>query len=416
MKIYFLNTGCSLETEAFIRVLRLARAEETHDITKADIIIAHFCGLSTESFQTIPPHMAVLEGVKQFNPKVKIYVGGCASGVVDLKKRYPFVDGVFLRSTMIRDLAPYLAYNPESDEDEPTNIYNAVTIQRGCLRSCGFCKKAYMNMELKSKPIEKVIRDVKHAVSKGYHDIILLAENATEYGLDLPEEVRLIDLLKEVVRIDGVEALSVTALCIDELALNQELVDYIKNCKKIHKVQLEIQSLIPDVRKNMRLTSTVEDVLRILKEFSNKYIITNIMCGYPGETDGNFKNQLELIEKENLYYLQVNIYDNTPLVYGHSLKQIPKDVVAKRLPMLIEVLSKIRRQKAIKLASEESPTECIYTTVGKFELVGHSAVVDIGNAKKCIPGQTFLVKINGIKKVFDMYDRDQTMILGGKLL
>ena len=96
---------------------------------------------------------------------------------------------------------------------------------------------------------------------------------------------------------------------------------------KIHQLQIEIQSLIPEVRKNMRLSSSVEEVLKILKLLEKKYIITNIMLGYPGETDSGFDKQLKLIEEHGLYYAQVNTYDDTPCVPAHNLEQIPKDIL-----------------------------------------------------------------------------------------
>ena len=415
MKVYFSNSGCTMEAEDFLRFLYLTGAEQTNEIIAADIIIAHFCALSTESFKSIPQHMAVLKGLKDLNPNLKLYIGGCASEVLDLKKRYPFVDGFFNRRNMVEDLSKYFGYAPKSDENPPISYYNCIRIQSGCARHCGFCKKAYLKMPLNSKPIENVIADIKNSVKNGYHDILLLAENSTEYGMDLPGNIRLIDLLKAIVQIDGIASLFITALCIDELALDSELVDFIKGCNKIHKLQLEIQSLIPEVRKNMLLSSTVEDVLRILGEFSNKYIITNIMLGYPGETDDNFRRQLELIEKYGLYYVQANTYDDTPLVYGHSLKKIPNKIVNERISQLINTLIRIRNQKAVEIQnkSKVTPIQCIYTSNRTFETIGYSAVVEVANSKAYTSGQIINVEITGIKRSLDMLDINQNFVLKG---
>lgn len=417
MKVYFSNTGCTLEVEDFMRFIRFIEAEQTKNITEADVIIAHFCALSTESFETIPPHMAVFKGLKDYNPSLKLYIGGCAAEVLNLQKRYPFVDGVFNRRNMVEDLANYFNYDPKSEKDEPMSYYHSVRIQTGCVRNCGFCKKAYLKMPLHSKPIEKVIADVKEAVKKGHHDIVLHAENATEYGIDLGN-IRLIDLLKKIIQIDGVNYIYLTALCIDELSVNPELVDFIKGCNKINKVQLEIQSLIPEVRKNMRLTSSVDDVLRVLKEFSSKYIITNIMVGYPGETSSNFQKQIELIKKYELYYVQINNYDDTPLVYGHSLEQIPKNIVQERSAMLMQTLAHIRNKKAteIRIISKNNPISCVYTTERRFETLGYSAIVEVANAKKIVSGQIINVKISGIKNTFDIFDYNQSLILRGTMV
>lgn len=416
MNVYFSNTGCFAVMESFLRFLRLTKSVQTKDISKADIIIAQFCAMSTDCFRLIPKHMAVFQGIKELQPNVKLYIGGCAADVLELKKRYSFIDGVFTKNNMVVDLAQYFGYNPDADKNLPISNRNCVIIQSGCLRNCGFCKKAYLTMPLCSKPIEKILDDTKDAVSKGYHDIVLFAENATEYGIDLDGRPSLMDMLKELVRLEGVASVCLSGLCIDELTLNPELIDYIKNCTKIHKVQIEIQSLIPEVRKNMRLTSSVLDVLGILNAFSKKNIITNIMIGYPGETDSNFEKQLELIENQCLYYSQINIYDDTPRTYGHTLPQVSKVDVDKRTTMLLETIRKARDQKAREIIakSQNKAIDCIYTSEGKFEAIGYSTMVDVSNAKNCMSGQIIQVKIHSVHKLLDLNDINQTMVLGGK--
>ena len=142
----------------FFRFLRLTGGEETKNFFEADLIIAHFCAMSTESFENIPPHMAIFQGLKKYgSPAPKLYIGGCATEVVDLKKRYPFVDGVFRRRKMVEDLSKYFGYDPKMDENLPINYYECVRIQTGCMRNCGFCKKGYLNMPLNSKTPDKVL-------------------------------------------------------------------------------------------------------------------------------------------------------------------------------------------------------------------------------------------------------------------
>lgn len=140
---------------------------------------------------------------------------------------------------MIEDLSKYFGYDPKLDENLPINYYECVRIQTGCIRNCGFCKKGYLNMPLNSKTPDKVIADVKSAVSAGFHNIILLAENSTEYGIDLAVNVRLLDLLKSIVLIDEVTSLNVCGLCMDELALNPELVSFCGTVRKSTNCKLK---------------------------------------------------------------------------------------------------------------------------------------------------------------------------------
>ena len=416
MKIYFSNTGCILEAEDFFRFLRLTGGEETKNFDEADVIIAHFCAMSTESFENIPPHMAIFQGLKKYgSPTPKLYIGGCATEVVDLKKRYPFVDGVFRKRKMIEDLSKYFGYDPKLDENLPINYYECVRIQTGCIRNCGFCKKGYLNMPLNSKTPDKVIADVKSAVSAGFHNIILLAENSTEYGIDLAVNVRLLDLLKSIVLIDEVTSLNVCGLCMDELALNPELVSFLRDCEKIHQLQIEIQSLIPEVRKNMGLSSSVEEVLKILKLLEKKYIITNIMLGYPGETDSGFDKQLKLMEEHGLYYAQVNTYDDTPCVPAHNLEQIPKEIVAKRMLIFLETLKRIREKLSHQIIAEskKNPIECIYTATGNFEMIGYSAIVKAPTNIKYSNGEKIKFRITNVQDLISPSDPNQSLVLKG---
>ena len=391
MKLYFSNSGCSIEAEDFLRIVRLTHAEKAETIFDADIVIIHFCALSTEVITYIPPILRITDELKKHNPELKVFVGGCAEQIIDLEKRGN-IDGTFRRGKMVEDLAKYLDYD-YSNNNFPINYHGAVRIQMGCARNCGFCKKAYLDMPLISKPLENILADVKSAIADGFGDIELLAENSTEYGLDLNPRVSLLQLLKEICALEGLKFLTVSALCIDELALDDELVEYIRKNEKIRKVQIEAQTLIPTVRKKMCLSSSAEDVLRIMKAFEEKFIVTNVMTGYPGEIETDFKAQLRLIDSEDLYFIQVNQYDNTPYVPASNLKQVPKEISDLRLLELLRTINKVKSRKAKSLIGTE--VDCVYTLEGKLEVLGHTAEVILKGLKhdKYFSGQSIRVRI-----------------------
>ena len=416
MKVYFSNNGCSIENEDFIRFLRLSHNEQTNNIFSAEAIVVRFCGMSTESFEEIPQDMAFYKELKRRNPKIKLFIGGCATEALNLKKRYPWVDGVFSRRHIVEDLAKYWHYDPASD-DKPVSFLNSVRIQSGCMRRCGFCKQGYMNMPLQSKPIDRIIQDIIYANS-GF--VTLLSENSTEFGLDFPGKIRLIDLLKQIESIDSVNGYTLTGLCIDELVGNEELVEFLKNSPKFFQLQLEIQSLIPEVRKNMRLTSSVEEVVSLMQEFAYKNIVTNIMLGYPGETDENFETELNLIKKMNMYYVQINVYDDTPGVYGHKFKQIPKETTKKRESMLLKTLTSLRQEKAKELIKQSmhTPIPCIYASGSIALTLNASATVQINNLNKnCLrEGQLIEVQITRMAHPFDVFSSNQDLTLEGEIV
>ena len=119
MKLYFSNSGCSIEAEDFLRIVRLTHAEKAETIFDADIVIIHFCALSTEVITYIPHILGITDELKKHNPELKVFVGGCAEQIIDLEKRGN-VDGTFRRGKMVEDLAKYLDYD-YSNNNFPIN-------------------------------------------------------------------------------------------------------------------------------------------------------------------------------------------------------------------------------------------------------------------------------------------------------
>lgn len=411
-KVYYSNSGCAIHNIEFSRFMAISQLTKTDNIGEADVIIQSFCGISSDLFKEIPYYMTIFKHMMEENPSLQIFVGGCAEGPVDLAKRYPFITGVFRRGKMVEDLESFFSCT-KSEGVLPT-FRNSVLIQTGCARHCGFCKKAYMDMPIISTPIEVVIESVKQLVKNNHPDIVLMAENSTEYGLDLPGNIGLLDLLKAVSSINGVKSIHVSALCIDELILNPELVDYIANSQLIYKIQLEIQSLIPAVRKNMKLTSSVDDVLRILHAFKNKHINTNIMVGYPGETDVALKKQFDLIRLHSLYYVQFNIYDNTPLVYGSTLPQVPEQTANRRLLQLVAVINEQKEEQYSKWLRQVVP--CIYSSAKYLELVEGTAIVLPEIRLPLKFGTRVNVEITGLESLVTPIDMYQYMFLKGRIV
>lgn len=401
MKIYYDFTGCSLERVNSKKIARILNAVTTDDIFEADVIILYFCVISIKEIEYIKPILDATNKMKGVNPDLKVFAGGCAKEVLNLNK-YGNLDGTFRRGHMIEDLAPFLNYDPEK-AIFPMPDRGGITIGLGCdYRKCGFCKKQYLPMPLTSKSPDYILSEVKAAVSEGFGDIVLQAENSTEYGLDLTPSVNLLQLLKSICALEGVNFLTIHGLCLDELVRDEELLEYIKNNSKIRKVQLEAQSLTPVIRKNMRLSSSVDDVIHVFRELKRKYIISNIMVGYPGENSHNFEEMLDLIKKKDLHFIQPNQYVNTPLTYGSTLTQVPKIESDLRSIILLNCIKKLRENFAKKLLG--TTVTCVYTTEEIFEMLEHTATVELNNKKIYSYGQTIVVKITGIVSLLDSLD------------
>jgi tRNA A37 methylthiotransferase MiaB len=143
----------------------------------------------------------------------------------------------------------------------------------------------------------------------------------------------------------------------------------------------------------MCLSSSAEDVLRIIKAFEKKFIVTNVMTGYPGEIETDFQAQLKLIDDKGLYFIQVNQYDNTPYVPASALKQVPKEISDLRLLELFRTINQVKSRKAESIIGSE--VECVYTLEGNLEVLGYTAEVILNGSKhdQYFYGQSIKVRI-----------------------
>lgn len=430
--IYFFATGCDKHRDEFERMMLSISDHyvKTTNPFKADFVIQSFCAISKECIESIATTMAFLKIVKQENPGCKIFVGGCADSIVDLKKLYPFVDGTFERVERIKQILTLLG---ESEEKEipPVRVVNRraiISISKGCNRHCSFCKVGYLDMTFKSVPMEEVLNRVHQAMKNRARFIVLEGENTTEYGLDLYKEKKLLELLKEILRTEkNIRGILITGIVIEEMS--DELIEFIAREPRIHSIQLEIQSLIPKVRKAMNLHGTTEEVLSVLQRLSRKSLISNIMVGHPGETDADFKWQMELVRKHNLFFVMVNPFDNTPGTASYQMEQVPEHVKIKRVKELFKVVAKLREKKIENLAKPQSklsnlnftPIRAFIQEVKEDEVImlplDFTAVVKV--PRSCFdynpqPYDMHNVRILSMQSV--AHGGNQLMVLGGELV
>ena len=354
--IYFSSsTGCGIPRQGFERILKSACEDyvKTTNPFNADIIVQYFCILSKDCLNTVADVMAFLKQFKNYKPECKIIVGGCAETVIDFKKIYPFIDGAFDKFEMVPQVLSMLG------KEEKKNIISMpienrraeILVSSGCNRHCSFCKKGYMPMEYHSVPMEEILYQVRYATENRVRYLALVGENLTEYGIDLYQKRMIVELLKEILNVGKfIKGITLGGIVIEEMT--PELIELIAKEPRIHTVQLEIQSLIPEVRKAMNIDPSIDKVLRVMDRLSNKAILSNIMVGHPGETESGFKKQLELVKKHNLYFIQVNKFDNTPGTKSYEMEQIPDKIVERRIMELAKVVVQLRSKKVLQLMGE----------------------------------------------------------------
>ncbi len=415
-KIAFLSNGCQ---SGLCKPREIIVADpnyrEVADPKRADILMVNFCAMSAENLDGFEQFRRRITQYKKKNPKLKILAGGCVEGLSE-KKDLSFADAIFHHQGEVAALAALLGKETQPAL-APLISSGAATINiaQGCNRRCSFCKVHYLDhMRLTSRPIEEILDLAQQAIAKGTHTIVLTAENSTEYGIDLGTNFQ--TLLKALLALDGLRILNIYGLCLDEVTPN--LLQILKH-PKISTIQLEVQSLDDQIRKNMNLRKSRDEALAILSALSNKFLISNLMVGFPGHSINEFNREMRQIHAHHLYFLSLDPYDDTPGAPSHEHYQ-PLDgttssyyemtflrTVAKERELL---LGHLMRQPAIEasVTSVDHTKICLYALHYTLEIHAEQ------RHHRYRPGDIVRVKIIGLHRTMPKLLEVGVRIFSGK--
>mgnify|MGYP002770372112 FL=1 len=320
--------------------------DTTDNYKEADAIIGSFCVMTYTEIQE-----AVRLIIKYSSFPAKLYVCGCITKakdiIIPLRARLNFT--TFSTS---QELVSELTNTPihiKPDFDIFNNQF-VINISEGCNKRCTFCKTSYIDATYKSKSIDSIINAIKTGVSLGFNSIVFNAMNSTQYGCDLETQTTLNDLLVKCLEIPNV-LYQLNGLVASELT--PELISTLTNPRFI-VIQLEAQSFIPTVRKNMKIGDDNAKVLKTaLRAFKNKVIFSNVMVGYPGESSKKFDEQLNLIKRENYWFLTVNALEATPGTPVMYMDRPEEASLNNRVRKVTKVIYDLRVAKANSLLNKK---------------------------------------------------------------
>ena len=273
---------------------------------EGNVVVINTCGfIDNAKEQSVN---TILDAVKQKEEGIidKVFVTGCLSERYkpDLQKDIPEVDQYF-GTTELPSLLKALGadYKHELVGERVTTTpknYAYLKIAEGCDRPCSFCAIPLMRGKHRSTPIEDIVTDAKNLAANGVKELILIAQDLTYYGLDLYKKRNLAELLRELVKVEGIEWIRLhyafpTGFPMDVLdVMNEEP-------KICNYLDIPLQHISDKILKSMRRGTTQEKTTKLLKEFRAKVptmaIRTTLIVGYPGETEEDFQilKQLSLI-------------------------------------------------------------------------------------------------------------------------
>ena len=316
-----------------------------------NIVVINTCGfIDNAKQQSID---TILENVKKKNEGLidKVFVTGCLSERYkpDLKKEIPDVDEYF-GTTEMPSLLKHLGadYKHELIGERllttPKN-YAYLKISEGCDRPCSFCAIPLMRGKHKSIPIEDLVKEAKILAEKGIKELILIAQDSTYYGIDLYGKRSLSKLLKELVKVEGIEWIRLHYAFPNGFPL--DVLEVINSEPKIcNYIDIPLQHISDKILKSMKRGASMDKINNLLQNFKNKVpgiaIRTTLIVGYPGETNEDFDLLKKWVKKSKFDRLGCFTYSHEENTGAFNLiDDVPEEIKHKRLNELMEIQSQI---------------------------------------------------------------------------
>mgnify|MGYP004564597743 FL=1 len=401
------NAGCqmnSLQTDTVAGIVKRMGYKEVEKEENADVVIYNTCTVRENANLKIYGHLGHLKSIKRHKPDMKIVLFGCMMQepevIEKIHKDYSFVDLVF--GTHNFHKFPELFYRSlntegqiidvwkESDEivegmpsDRKYSFKTGVNIMFGCNNFCTYCIVPYVRGREKSREPEDIIEEIKGLVADGVTEVMLLGQNVNSYGKTLEHPVTFAQLLQRVEEIEGLKR--IRFMTSHPKDLSDELIETMAKSKKVcHHLHLPMQSGSSRILKIMNRRYDKEKYLELVEKIRKAVpdisLTTDIIVGFPGETEEDFQDTLDVVEKSCFDTAFTFIYSRrsgTPAAKMEN--QVSEDVVKDRFDRLLSLVQEKGREASSRfegtvqeiLVEEESKEKGIFTGRTQYNLLVH---------------------------------------------
>lgn len=356
--------GCQMnlhESEKISGILSGMGMNAVNEPENADVVVFNTCCIRDTAERRALGNIGKMKELKKKNKNLLIVVTGCMTQqngfAENMKERYQYVD-VILGTHNISDLENQIRIRLEKkkrvaavldtdgyidDETTPvtrTSFPNAwVNINYGCNNFCTYCIVPYVRGRERSRDMKSIISECEKLINDGYKEITLLGQNVNSYGNDVPDEnVNFANLLREVAKIDG--KFRIRFMTSHPKDLTEDVVKAIRDNDKIcNNIHLPIQAGSNSVLKNMNRRYTREHYLGLI-DMIRRYlpdcgITTDIMVGFPYETEEDFLDTMDIVEKVRFSTAFTFIYSVRKGTKAAEMPQIPYEIKQNRIKRLI---------------------------------------------------------------------------------
>lgn len=357
--------GCQMnerDSEKLKGILKAAGYELTES-EKADVVLYNTCTVRENADTRVFGRLGYLNTIKKKNKEMIIGLCGCMGQephiVEKLKESYKFVDLIFgtfnvyklaellyARITSGNSIIDVWEESKEFVELLPTerkySFKSGVNIMYGCDNFCTYCIVPYVRGREKSRPVEDIVDEIKRLTETGVVEVCLLGQNVNSYGKGLDGNVTFASLLREIEKIDGLQR--IRFMTPHPKDLSDEVIEVMTNSKKICRhIHLPAQSGSSNILKKMNRNYTREDYLALVDKIKTAMpdisITTDLIVGFPGETEEDFEDTLSLVKEvgySSAFTFQYSKRTGTPAATFED--QVPEEVMTERFNRLLETV------------------------------------------------------------------------------
>lgn len=368
-KAYVHSFGCQLNVsdgEKIKGILSALGFSFTEDYKKADLILLNTCAVRESAEDTVYGTLGNMKKYKKDNPGVIIVLCGCMASepatIETVKNHYPFVDILFGTSALSQlpklllehyegkklayDTAEYKEEFGADDQIRESSFKASVPIMFGCNNFCTYCIVPYVRGRERSRSAEVIIKEVEELAAKGYKEIMLLGQNVNSYGKDLPDGITFAQLLRRLNEIEG--DFWIRFMSSHPKDAGTDLLDAVLECEKVGKhLHLPVQCGSNSVLRRMNRHYTAEKYLEIVDYLRERHegfaMSSDIMVGFPNETEEEFEDTLKLVENVKYDNIFTFIYSKRS---GTKAAEMDDAVTDAEKRVRMERLLKLQREVA----------------------------------------------------------------------
>ncbi|MBU3135136.1 tRNA (N6-isopentenyl adenosine(37)-C2)-methylthiotransferase MiaB [Clostridium gasigenes] len=368
-KLFFIQTyGCQMneeDSEKLSGMLKTIGYSSTEVKEEAGIIIYNTCCVRENAETKVFGNLGHLKALKRKNPDLIIAICGCMmqqDGMADkILKNFTFVNIIFgthnafkfpeyLNRVKTEGVQVKEIFNKETEIvegipiDRKSEVKAFVTIMYGCNNFCTYCVVPYVRGRERSRTPKDIVKEIEELISKGYKEITLLGQNVNSYGKGLDEEITFAMLLRKINEVPGIER--IRFMTPHPKDLTEDVILAIRDCDKVcEQIHLPVQSgsnrILKKMNRNYTRENYIELIKKIRKEIPGVTITTDLIIGFPGETEEDFEDTLNLAKEIQYSLAFTYLYsrrNNTPA--DIMLNQVADNIKHERFNKLVDVINK----------------------------------------------------------------------------